>query len=285
MKKIIFWRANKTMEDMFKAYEKTVCDVICEAMENQDYEILRGIQSFDLSPWMGLRGVEIIITVIVDLTIASNPFRFNLDSDVEQTYKELGIYDRIKERFDLESEGKIPYEILRYILGELKNKRNKLEGLAEKGLINIEPSGKIVSDNCLISLTEIWNPLLERIINDEIEPRLFISSLGKMVALGVGEKGIRFIKPIINALNRSENNDGEILLEDFLNIYLDMGLPYYYFPISIRTDEKKSEAIRLIAYKNNEKVIFNRHSIRALQEWRRAARNYVLETRRERRGF
>jgi len=273
------------MEDMFKAYEKTVCNVICEAMENQDYEILRGIQSFDLSPWMGLRGVEVIITVIVDLTIASNPFRFNLDNDVEQTYNELGIYDKIKERFDLESEGRIPYGVLRYILGELKSKRNKLEGLAEKGLLNIEPSGKILSDNCLISLTEIWNPLLQRIINDELEPRVFISSLGKMIALGVGEKGIRFIKPIINALNRAENNDAEILLEDFLNIYLDMGLPYYYFPISIRTDEKKSETIRLIAYKNNEKIIFNRHSIRALQEWRRVARNYVVETRRERREF
>jgi len=273
------------MEDMFKAYEKTVCNVICEAMENQNYEILRGIQSFDLSPWMGLRGVEVIITVIVDLTIASNPFRFNLDSDAEQTYNELGIYDKIKERIDLEREGRIPYGVLRYILGELKSKRNKLESLTENGLLNIEPSGKILSDNCLISLTEIWNPLLQRIINGELEPRVFISSLGKMIALGVGEKGIRFIKPIIVALNRAENNDAEILLEDFLNIYLDMGLPYYYFPISIRTDEKKSEAIRLIAYKNNEKIIFNRHSIRALQEWRRAARNYVVETRRERREF
>ena len=103
-----------------------------------------------------------------------------------------------------------------------------------------------------------------------------------MLALGVGERGIRFIKPIIIALNRAESNDNEISLEEFLNIYLDMGLPYYYFPISIRTDEKKSEIIRLIGYKNNEKVIFNTHSVRALQVWRTAAQDYLNRLRRSR---
>lgn len=270
------------MEDMFIAHEKTICDVICEAMRNVDFEILRGIQSFDLSPWMGLRGVEVMVTVLVDLTIASNPFRFNLDSEAEETYNEFGVYDIIRERFELEKEGKIPYSVLRYLLGNLKKKREKLSKLASFGLVKIEPPDQPISDNSLISLTEIWDPLLEMIINDELELRVFISSLGKMLALGVGEQGIRFIKPVIIAINRAESNDNEISLEEFLNIYLDMGLPYYYFPISIRTDEKKSEIIRLIGYKNNEKVIFNTHSVRALQVWRTAAQNYLLKQRRSR---
>ncbi len=273
------------MEDMFIAHEKTICDVICEAMRSEDFEILRGIQSFDLSPWMGLRGVEVIVTVLVDLTIASNPFRFNLDSKAEEIYNKFGIYDIIRKKFELETEGKIPYSILRYLLGDLKKKQQKLSKLASFGLVNIEPADQPIGDNSLISLTEIWEPLLEMIINDELELKLFISSLGKMLAIGVGEKGIRFIKPIIIAINRAESNENEISLEEFLNIYLDMGLPYYYFPISIRTDEKKSKIIRLIAYKNNEKVIFNIHSVRALQIWRTAAQNYLIEQRRLRGGL
>jgi len=270
------------MEDMFSAHEKTICDVICDAMRSGDLEILRGIQSFDLSPWMGLRGVEIMVTVLVDLTIASNPFRFYPESIAEETYNELGIYDIIRERFDLESEGKIPYSILRYLLGDLTDKRQKLSILASFGLVSIEPADQPIEDRSLISLTDIWDPLLEMIINDELELRIFISSLGKMLALGVGERGIRFIKPIILAINRAESNENEISLEDFLNIYLENGFPYYYFPISIRTDEKKSESIRLIGYKNNEKVIFNTHSVRALQVWRTAAQEYLIQQRRER---
>ncbi len=270
------------MEDMFSAHEKTICDVICDAMRSGDFEILRGIQSFDLSPWMGLRGVEIIVTVLVDLTIASNPFRFFPESEVEETYNELGIYDIIREKFDLESGGKFPYSILRYLLGDLKKRRQKLSKLASFGLVSIEPTDQPIRDSSLISLTDIWDPLLEMIINDELELRVFVSSLGKMLALGVGERGIRFIKPIIIAINRAESNDNEISLEGFLNIYLDMGLPYYYFPISIRTDEKKSEIIRLIGYKNNEKVIFNPHSVRALQVWRTAAQDYLNRLRRSR---
>lgn len=270
------------MEDMFIAHEKTICEVICDAMRSGDFEILRGIQSFDLSPWMGLRGVEVIVTVLVDLTIAANPFRFRLDSEAEETYNELGIYDIIREKFDLEREGKIPYSVLRYLLGDLKKRRQKLSKLASFGLVSIEPPDQPINDNSLIYLTEIWDPLLEMIINDESELRIFISSLGKMLALGVGERGIRFIKPIIIAINRAESNDNEITLEDFLNIYLDSGLPYYYFPISIRTDEKKSKAIRLIGYKNNEKVIFNIHSVRALQIWRTAAQDYLNRLRRSR---
>lgn len=270
------------MEDIFSAHEKTICEVICNAMRSGDFEILRGIQSFDLSPWMGLRGVEVIVTVLVDLTIASNPFRFYPESEAEETYNELGIYDIIREKFDLESKGKISYSILRYLLGDLKKRRQKLSKLASFGLVSIEPADQPIRDNSLISLTDIWDPLLETIINDELELRIFISSLGKMLALGIGERGIRFIKPIIIAINRAETNENEITLEDFLDIYLENGFPYYYFAISIRTDEKKSEMIRLIGYKNNEKVIFNAHSVRALQLWRTAARDYLNQLKRSR---
>jgi len=270
------------MDDMFSAHEKTICEVICDAMRSGDFEILRGIQSFDLSPWMGLRGVEIIVTVLADLTIASNPFRFFPESEAEEKYNELGIYDIIRKKFDLESEGKFPYSILRYLLGDLKKRRQKLSILASYGLVSIEPADQPIGDNSLISLTELWDTLLGTIINEELELRIFISSLGKMLALGVGERGIRFIKPIIIAINRAETNDNEITLEDFLDIYLENGFPYYYFPISIRTDEKKSEMIRLIGYKNNEKVIFNTHSVRALQVWRTAAQKYLIQQRRAR---
>ena len=138
------------MEDMFSAHEKTICDVICDAMRSGDFEILRGIQSFDLSPWMGLRGVEIIVTVLVDLTIASNPFRFYPKSEVEETYNELGIYDIIRKKFALESEGKFPYSILRYLLGDLKKKRQKLSKLASFGLVRIEPVDQPITDSSLI---------------------------------------------------------------------------------------------------------------------------------------
>lgn len=261
------------MEDMFTAYMKTICNVICQAMEDNNYEILRGLQSFDLSPWMGLRGIELMVTVIVDLSIASNPFRFGLDENSD----ELGLYDKIRKRFHLEKEGKISYGVLRYALGGLSDKITRLNKLAQKGLIEIGPTTSITSDQSLISLTKLWNPFLETVIRDEVEMKFFISSLGKMVALGVEEKGIRFFKPIIRALNSAENNNSEISMDDFLNYYIETGLPYYYFPISIRTDEKKSESIRLIAFKDNKRILFNEHSIKALQVWRTAARNYLLE--------
>jgi hypothetical protein len=273
------------MEDMFNAYMATVCNVIRNAMEQEEYEILKGIQSFDLSPWMGLRGIEIILSVIVDLSIASNPFKFDLDYETERQYNEFGIYDRIRSRFNLEKEGKISYGVLKYALGDLTNKKEKLEGLASKGFIEIEPTGRIFADDCKIALTEIWDPFIQEIISNEVRLKFFISSLGKMIALGIGEKGIRFIKPIIIALNRSESNNGEISLQEFFEIYIDAGLPYYYFPISLRTDEKKHESIRLIDFQDRDKIIFKRHSLNGLQIWRTAAQSYLSEQRRSIRGF
>ena len=181
---------------MYNAHVKTICDVIYEAMQDGDYEILRGLQSFDLSPWIGLRGVQAIIAVIVDLSIASNPFKYGLEERNGERDKELGIYDHIKKRFDIEKEGKITYLRLRHALGSLSKKRWRLLKLAEIGLIEIEPPGGI-TDESIISLTKLWNPFIEMIIKDEIEIKVFVSSLGKMIALGIEEKGIRFLKPII----------------------------------------------------------------------------------------
>ncbi len=269
---------------MFNGYMATVCDVIYNAMNDGDYDILRGIQSFDLSPWMGLRGIEVILTVIVDLSIASNPFRFDLDYETEQQYNEFGIYDRIRKRFELEKEGKISFGTLKFALGDLNNKKEKLEKLAEKGFIKIEPTGEIFANDCKISLTKIWDEFIQEIISNEVRLKFFVSSLGKMIALGIGERGIRFIKPIIIALNRAQSNSNEISLQDFFDIYVEAGFPYYYFPISIRTDEKKHESIRLIDFKNREKILFKKHSINALQIWRTAASNYLLEKRKGVRG-
>lgn len=267
------------MEDMFDAYIKTVCDIICKAMEDEDFEILRGIQSFDLSPWIGLRGIQAIISVIVDLCVASNPFRYGFEKRYGMDSKELGIYDKVKERFDLEKEGKITFGVLRYALGTLSNKMQRLQKLAEKGLIKIEPSGGI-TDDTIISLSKIWDPFIEIMIKNEIDMKIFVGSLGKMIALGLEEKGIRFLKPIIRAVNRaSENVENEIPFDDFFDLYIDSGLPYYYLTLFIRSDERKNENIRLVAYRDNERIIFNKHAIRAFEIWRTVAQNYLLERR------
>ena len=270
---------------MFKAYVKTICHVIYEAMQDENYDILRGLQSFDLSPWIGLRGVQAIISVIVDLAIASNPFKYGFKERYGEEDKELGIYDRIKERFDLEKEGKITYLTLRHALGGISKKRWRLMKLAELGLIKIEPSG-VITDESIIYLTKLWNPFIEMIIKDEIEIKVFVGSLGKMIALGIEEKGIRFLKPIIRGLNRaSENEHFEIPFEDFFELYIESGLAYYYLPLFIKSDETKRDDIKLIAYYDKEKIAFNRHSIRAMERWRDAARIYLRERIEERRRF
>ena len=273
------------MKDIFDGYMATVCDVIYNAMEEREYDILKGIQSFDLSPWMGLRGVEAILTVIVDFSIASNPFRFNLDYEAEQQYNEFGIYDLIRKRFELEKEGKISYGVLKFALGDLRKKKEKLEKLAANGFIEIEPTDKIITDDCKISLTKIWDPFIQEIIRNEVTIKFFISSIGKMIALGIGEQGITFIKPIIRALNFAEKNKNQISLQKFFELYVDEGMPYYYFPISMRTDEKKHESIRLIEFQDRKSITFQKNSINALKEWRTAAQYYILEERKKERGY
>ena len=260
------------MPDIFKdGYLKTICDVIYEAMKNEDYELLRGIQSFDISPWMGLRGIELILSVMVDLTISSKRINKINEKEKKELW-ELGLYNKIRESFDVKKAGKISYAVLRSALGGIKDKPHRLFKLENAGLIKIEKKNRRrLMDDSLISLTSIWDPIIEVIEQNETDLKVFISALGKMIALGIEEKGIHYLKPVIIAINKAEQNSNEIKIDEFFDIYVENGYPYYYFTISLKTDEKKSENIRLIEFISDDKIIFTKHSINAFKVWRKAA--------------
>jgi hypothetical protein len=271
------------VKDIWNAYGETLLDLIKDAMRNNDFDLVRGIQSFDVSVWTGLHGVEEIISTLLALTIymmggmkkEAEELRRKLREN-EDHYKKLGTYDALKKRLE-RLEGRWIYlPTLKASCRGLKNLLRQLIILRDMGFIEIEGTD---FEHANIRLSPLWDRVIEEIANRGYETHVFGSAIGRMIALGIEGKGFRQLKPIFMALNTAEKNNNEISMDELRKKYQLANLPYRHLAGMIKRDNKKHADIRLFAYYNDKRAVFMPHAIRAYVMWRERANMRVREWR------
>lgn len=273
------------VRDIWDAYGETLLELIKDAMRNNDFDLIRGIQSFDVSVWTGLQGVENIISTLLSLTVDMSvnarreaaELRRRLREN-EERYRILGTYDAIMRRIE-RLEGRWIYmPILRASCRGLKNLLRNLIILRDHEFIEIDGED-FETANVRLS-PSLWSRIIEEVSSRGYETHVFGSAIGKMIALGIEGRGFRQLKPIFLALQAAEQNNGEVSTEELRRKYQVVNLPYRHLANMIKRDNKKHADIRLLAYYDDRRAVFMPHTIRAYREWRTRALSIIREWRR-----
>jgi len=233
----------------FRCQLEMLAPLVREAFETRDIDLLRGLQALAVTIWMGVRGVESIVDVMVGKAL-----------------ERLDPSDRTRDGVEKIT---VPWKELRWTLKglSLQNVPRFLRALVQLGFLeeHIDPdTGSLVG----YSLTRIWNWPVEEMKARGKEVSMFVSDIGILLALSVLSMGVRSFRPVIVALNRAEENEGQIACQEMLGIYIGSiggrlaGRTYYEL---CRRDNMKDSEIRLIASNDGKIIIFSPPVFRVLR--------------------
>lgn len=251
----------------YKYYIDSFSDVIHSGFEQGDIRLLRGIQTFDVSTYSHLEGIESILSVLFALTtdgkIEANDLEHRLKVDKDR-YTQLGILERMEKRLKRKKDGEIPFFFIRNACSGLKNVIKNIFLLKEEGYIEVIGDGL---DNSHLKLSSIWDNFIQNTIMVGYESNIFGSSISRMIASSIFKRGFRILKPIISVLFLAEKNGGEVFINIFKQLFEQHGLEYRHFSNCIERDQKKPKDIKLIHYMDKRRVIFNTASIYTAKKW------------------
>lgn len=260
---------------------KSFDNLIYDGLDSSNDRLLRGVQSFDVSTFSHLEGIESILSVMFALTVDGKIEAEDLArrlKDDKEYYEKTGILEKMEERLTRKKSGEIPFFFIRNACSGLRNVVKNLFLLQEHGYIEI--IGKDI-ENSYLKLTLIWDKFIEDTIKRGYEADIYGSSISKMIASGILLKGFRLIFPIASALMEAEKSKGEMKLEEFKQLFEENELKYRHFTNLIERDQKKPKDIKLIHHLGENKIIFNTASIYAMKQWINLAEELKLEEERE----
>ncbi len=252
-------------------------DLIYDGLNSSNDRLLRGIQTFDVSTFSHLEGIESVLSVMFALTVDGKIEADDLErrlKDDKDYYEKTGTLEKMKERLKRKKNGEIPFFFIKNACSGLKSVVKNLFLLKEHGYIEI--IGKDI-DNSFLKLTSKWEKFIEDTIKRGYEAEIYGSSISRMIASGILQKGFRLIFPIASALMIAEKSKGELKLEKFKQLFEDSELKYRHFTNVIERDQKKPKDIQLIHHLGDKKVIFNTASIYAIKQWINLAEKLKLK--------
>lgn len=269
--------------DHWNEHPFALADLLIEALESNNMEILRGIQCFSAATrWTHLQGMESIINTIFEKTTESKKeakqYLEKLTND-EAHYRQLGVYDVMKQRMEALNEGKIPFPELKSVCQYLSLDKffENLDMLEAKGFIKTDRSGSW--DEASVWLPErLWGTIVEDAITRGQEDTIYSSALGTMIANATQKKTIRTIKAIVNILNRYENDP--VPSQDFFQEYRVLGVDVRKAYNFKKRDSSKNIQIRALINDDGRFLQFNREMVLVNKRWRE-----ITNTRLRRRGF
>lgn len=250
------------MRDIMEDYKETLLELILNALEKGDSDLLNGIQTLDSA--LEYTGVMGMASVIDSLITASKEFlerakkiRKMLETRSEY-FTSIGEYEKLKETMERLEEGFIPVEYLFRACKNLKNVRTHVQILFELGLIEI----KDIRDRKYIRFSKK--------IRDNL-PYLNGNAFGKILSVAVYKTGFTSLIPLIHAYLRAEKK-GEIKFNEFLYECVDgrVHKPARWAANLIERDKKKIDAIRAFE-EDGERLIVNPAAIYMIKEWRKLA--------------
>lgn len=270
------------MVDIRDGLIETILSIITEAMDREDFDLLRGIQAFDVSVWAGTQGMENILSVIFEFSMKirkeAQKLRERLTND-EEHYRRLGAYDAMMKRLQKLEMGEIALWRIRQACMGLRNVTEQIRALNNDGLVELRGTN---IDNATVSLTPRWDGIIDNLSTKGIESEIFISALGKMIAIGIHKKGIGSLIPHLLCMIRAQETDGEISYLELEQRYAQEGFKYYQMAAIFKRDNKKDESIRLIGFHNEDRVQYTEHAMRAHRLWLERAREWLIRIGRRR---
>lgn len=261
------------VEDFWEYHPQALSDLILEALEKEDRELLRGLQCFsEATEWAGIQGMEKIVNTLFEKSLEkrkeAEEYKNRLVVNGNH-YEEIGVYEALERRVNNLMKMEIPFLELKQACQLTKNQfLENLNMLEKNGFI--ETNRTRYWDSSVMWLPKrYWEWVVEDVFRSGKSADIFISSLSKMIAYASKNKTIKTLQVIVNVLNK--HKDGEITLTEFGEAYAEKRLPYGAMANFIERDSKKAEDIRAITSRDENKLFFNREMLRANEMWRERA--------------
>jgi len=269
------------VQDLWDEYSEALAETILEALETNDYEILRGIQRFSsCTIWAKLQGMEGLVNTLFEKTIEAKEEAKNLEdrlTNEEVHYRTIGVYEKMEERKERKEKGKIPIQEIKTIFSDtsrgafLKN----INMLEEKGFIETNSKGW---NNCDVWLPErYWGDIIEEAVERGKEESVYSAALGKMIAFSSMKSPTKTMKAIVIALNK---HGIDMKREELKEIYLQEGLGERKMINFLKRDQSKEEEIRAIENLGERELQFKRELERANERCLKRARQRARTARR-----
>ncbi len=254
-----------------------LAELILDALEGNDFELLRGIQCFsEATRWTHLQGLEGFVNTIFMKTIGglkeAKEFEKNL-VDNELHYIQLGTYDTMRKRLDRMKEGKIQFSELKMTCIDLSQSRfmANLNMLESSGFIETDrKQGEW--DMCQVWLPKRhWDGIIEDSLTKGQEESVYSSALATMIAHASQNKTVKTLKVIYTTL-RTHGND-PVSIQYLRNKYNEFGIPVRKLNNFIKRDSQKIDQIKAITNFDGKELLFNREMIRFNTLWEERTRD------------
>lgn len=265
----------------YKYFIKSFSELIYTGLDEGDDRLLRGIQTLDISTFSHLEGIESILSVMFALTVDGMIEAIDLEHRLiedRKHYEELGTLEKMEDRLKRKKNGEIPFFFIKNACSGLKNVVKNIFLLKEEGYIEI--IGEEL-ENSFLKLSPIWKQFIDYTIKHGSESDIYGSSISRMIASAILQKGFRLLNPIISTLLISDKNGGKIQIDKLKNLFEERNLKFRHFSNVIERDQKKPKDIKLIHHKGEKRIIFNTASIYTVKQWLNLAEKLKLEEERK----
>ena len=268
-------------------YSETLAELILDALENQNWQVIRGVQALDcFTEWTHLQGMESVINILFSTTFQLRKKAKSIRDDMrtnEVDYRYNGRWEVLEERARNLEAGKIPFTEIKSACHELSHKRllENIEFLEQAGFIETDRQTGWV-DSFVWLNPRYWDGIIDGAVKRGREQVIFSSSAGRMIAtaaIGNWKRIPRSLQAIINAFNAYKS--GKMTRQDLAEKYIELGLSLRKMENMIRRDSRKTDDIKLIESDDGIALALKQHAIRALSLWRQLAVRRAAQLRRK----
>ena len=263
------------VEDIFYYQQEAMLDLILDALQKKDFELLRGIQTLDSAiEWTGVQGIEAIMSTLIveSMHVAeeAKEIRSKLVVDADH-YMDLDLYEVIQRRAQRFEERWIPLRRVARACKGLTRAIEAIQTLGSLGLIEWVQFDPKDGESVHIRLSPMWGGIIEGMERDGVSTDVFGSPMGKMLSIAITKKGFSSLIPLIASYNKAEQKEGEITHEDLLECYGMTHLPQRHMALLLERDAKKVDAIKAYVFNNGRRLIANPAGLRMNKDWRNLA--------------
>lgn len=259
-------------DDFIKYQIQGISDVIYDALQSADDELIRGLQAFSVSLWSWTITGAAILSYVVRRTVEERREKRQRRKQVEEKNTQL---DPDEQRDLYDDRIWLPFDELRHSHKNIHTVKIIIKGLEEMSppfleVVDRNPEGYEYNPRGVyLSLTPVWNLMLERLERNKRETEVFSEAVGKLLTLSVLREmryaccGVRSFKPVALIANRVPDDKTYITMDEINDIYDSIGLPRGTFYQMMSYDGQKDPGIRLIKANTEKGILLTRHAIRA----------------------
>jgi len=270
------------VEDIWTYHPLALNELILNALETADFDLLRGIQAFsEVTRWTHIAGMESIINTLFEKTMEMHRQAQDLQTRLtenEAHYRELGAYDSMAKRLEKLSEKKIPFFEMKNICADLSAHAflENINFLEEHGFIETDRKGDWDVASMWLP-RRYWGELIWESIPIGKESSIFTSALATMIAHASQKETLSIIKATVNALN--SHSDGNIAREEFEQYFRMKGISIRKLYNFIERDAYKADDIKAFSSDDGRVLTFSRGILLANQRWIERAQQIALTRR------